>query len=152
MKKTTQSGPWGNPSLEEGWYPATIKAIRFFEYKNGEKALLELTFELQATPKLFITRIYLIRNVMTQAKQRLWYLCQAIDCEAYDLIEDPAFAVGRKLLLDIATVHPSRANHGQPYSDVRRFLPYEDSVTINRTCGTNASRMLYNRLTGKTRP
>ena len=60
--------------------------------------------------------------------------------EGYELMEDPGWAVGRRLVLDVVTIHPTTANHGQPYRDVKRFLPFAGMEQEVEDSKVNATR------------
>jgi len=127
MAKNILSGPWGNPRLDKGLYPACITNVLHIEHGEDKGSMLELTFSLQDSGLVFISRLYLPEKFSAGCQHRLWYFCQAIGLESFAIIEDPDVAVGRKLVLDVTTIHPTAANHGKRYSDVRRFLPSQIS-------------------------
>lgn len=123
MVENIPEGPWGNPKLEEGRYEALVENIRHVEFGEANGAMLELTFRLGTGALRFMSRLYLPATFPDKCQHRLWYLCQSLRLEGYELMENPDVAVGRRLVLDVTTVHPTKANQGQAYSDVKRFLP-----------------------------
>jgi hypothetical protein len=124
MSRNNLFGPWGNPHIEEGLYEAAIQSICHTQNREGEGSMLHLTFQLEPTGLAFSSRLYLPKEFSSGCQRRMWYLCQAIGLEGCELMEDPDLAVGRRLVLDVTTIHPTTANHGQPYRDVKRFLPF----------------------------
>lgn len=124
MSDNIPFGPWGNPRLDTGFYPALITNVCHIENGEDRGLMLEFTFSLEASGLVFISRLYMPQQFSAKCQHRLWYFCQAIGLEGYELIEDPDVAVGRRLVLEVTTIHPTKANHGNRYSDVKRFLPY----------------------------
>lgn len=123
MAKNIPLGPWANPRLEEGLHAARATNIRHIQYGADNGSMLELSFRLEQSGLSFASRLYLPAQFSATCQHRLWYLCQALGVEGYELMEKPDIAVGRRLVLDVTTIHPTKANHGNPYSDVKRFLP-----------------------------
>lgn len=126
MARHKPIGPWGNPNIEERFYTAVVSSIRHFERGEDNGSMLELTFQLEDSGLVFISRLYIPENFSAACQHRLWYFCQALGLEAYEIIEDPDVAVGRRLVIHIGTVQPPMANHGHAYSDVKRFLPFAE--------------------------
>jgi len=124
MSTYTSFGPWANPQLEDGLYTASVMKVRHIQNGADNGPMLELTFELGESALTITSNQYLPKEFSPGCQHRLWYLCQALGLEAYDLIEDPDAAVGRRLVLELTRIHPTAANHGRSYSDVKRFLPF----------------------------
>ena len=128
MRKNIPFGPWGNPRLEEGPYTALVEGIRHVDCGEEKGSMLEMKFRLIFMGLRFVSRLYMPAQFSAKCQHRLWYLCQALGVEGYDLMENPNIAVGCKLVLDVTTIHPTKANHGRAYSDVKRFLPFKKTT------------------------
>ena len=124
MSKHISYGPWDNPELNDGLHEATIRSIQRSQHGDDGDEMLEIVLILTDVEEQLVTRIYMPREFSQKCQQRFWFFCRAMDLVPYDVLEDPGIAVGRQLVIDVATVHPTATYRYDPYSDVRRFLPF----------------------------
>lgn len=126
MIKTIPVGPWQNTNLPNDVYSAVIEKLEESMYKGDENnRKLEIVLWLPTEEVCFVTCLYFPEGYSKAAQKRLWHLCQALGVEQQKLIHNPESAVGRKLRVEIHQVYSSTANFGNPYCDVKCFLPPE---------------------------
>lgn len=123
MSKNNACGPWANPAIDGGIYLATVETVECERYGDDGSTVIRTTFRLADDGQSFASNLYLPRRYSNKSQQRLSFLCLALDIEAHELLDSPEQATGRQVALDIRMMRSETANHGNPYCDVRRFLP-----------------------------
>ncbi len=123
MIDITPLGPWQNPHLDEGVYEATVDSLAECTYGAGNDPMLKIIFCLPDKQAFFVTHLYFPNGYSIPSQQRLWHFCQAVGMDQYMVNEHPEAFKDRKLQLYVHTVHPTDANYGSPYCDVKYFLP-----------------------------
>ena len=66
------------------------------------------------------TAFYFPHGFSIKSQQRLWFLCQAVGLELFQVIDEPEQFTGRRLRVKTYSVTPET---GRRYSDVELFLP-----------------------------
>ncbi len=125
MINSASNGPWANPAIEDGVYFATVERITIEKYGDDDNnEVIRMTFRLDGG-EMFRSNLYLPHEMSRKVRQRLSFLCMALETDRDELMEWPMRMTGRRLALEIGRMQFAAANNGIPYCDVHRFVERE---------------------------
>ncbi len=120
MMQFIPTHPSENPHLEDdAVHDAEIREITDRVYKVDSRLIYAL-FWLPDVEKHLCTCFFFPNGYSVKSQQRLWFLCQAVGLELYQVIDEPEQFAGKSLRIKTYSVNPKS---GRRYSDVELFLP-----------------------------
>ncbi len=114
--------PSSNPSVPDGIYDAVIQHLDHGIY-NQDSQYVSVLFELPDQGMHLTTCFYFPNGHSIRSQQRLWHLCQAVNLNLFDVIENPEKFEGRRLRVKTYRASGESSSGDTSYSDVEMFLP-----------------------------
>ena len=145
MSDPLRDGPWANAVLQQGIYDATVVEVIESNYGPEDDVLLKLIFNISPKGTRLVNHIYFPQGASIHSEQRLWHFCRCVALEKHHVISQPDAFAGRKLRLDVHTVHPGQSGQARfrSYSDVKAFLPAGTGQAIHKMNSSSDPFVFY---------
>ena len=121
--------PAQNLHLPDGVYTAEIREIEERIY-NIDSHLIHLLLWLPEEGLHLCTTFYFPHGYSIRSQQRLWHLCQAVELDLHQVIDEPEQFTGKRMRIKTYSVIPKS---GRRYSDVELFLPAIGNAAVQVT-------------------
>lgn len=130
MMQFIPTHPSENPHLtDNAVHDAEIREIMDRVY-NIDSHLIHVLFSLPEEGFHLCTTFYFPHGYSIRSQQRLWFLCQAVGLELFQVIDESEQFTGTSLRIKTYSVSPKS---GRRYSDVELFLPAMGNAAVQVT-------------------